>query len=271
MAKNGNHKNAAVVRDEEKIVTAIPKGAKAGTGQGMDVAATDKLVPIITIAKTNSPQVDSSSDKYVAGAVPGSIIILDDVIDGNSGIYFQECVFQKVWIEWVDRDKGGGFVTRYANVVTKRGQDRPDCPDPIEPEGYGFRNKRTNNLITNHHNHYGFILRRGESQPYMISFKGSGISESRKWNTMFSSVDGQGNKTDRAQFQWLLRTKKKMNAKGSWHDIYVERKGMVTKGGEYDEAQVDMGRALADSFADQKLIGDFASMTEASEDDDGRL
>ena len=269
MAKNGNHKNVVKREEPPAMLMELPEGAVEGTGLGISNEAADNLVPLVAILQPLSPEVDRTSDKYVDGAEPGTILLrsdpVDPKVDGAIGLLFQRCGFQRVWIEWVDRDKGGGFVARYADV-----NGRPDCPDDLEKDGYGFRNKRSGNLISNHHNHVGYVLGRGQPQPYMISYKGAGISESRTWMSLTPRTIG-AKKTDAPMFQWLLTAKQKKNSKGRWFDIHPTFKGLVSKNGKYDEAQVEMGRQLAKSLEQQQISGDFASMSEASPDDDGRL
>lgn len=83
-------------------------GADAGVGfEG--TTAKDLSVPFLGILQSNSPQVE---DGTVEGAKPGMIIntVTNELIDGEKGQIFIPVHYDRAYVEWTPRDKGGGFV-----------------------------------------------------------------------------------------------------------------------------------------------------------------
>jgi hypothetical protein len=94
---------------EQLPAAAYDYGADAGVGfEG--TTANDLSIPFIGILQSNSPQIDG--DNPVAGAKPGMLIntVTGDLIDGDKGQAFIPVHYDRAFVEWVPRTKGGGFV-----------------------------------------------------------------------------------------------------------------------------------------------------------------
>jgi hypothetical protein len=110
-----NAEKAAVSTEVATTAAALPAvagaydyGADAGVGfEG--TTAKDLSIPFIGILQSNSPQVE---DGGVAGAKPGMLIntVTNDLIDGDKGQAFIPVHYDRAFVEWVPRTKGGGFV-----------------------------------------------------------------------------------------------------------------------------------------------------------------
>lgn len=90
------------------VTGAYDYGADAGVGfEG--TTAKDLSVPFIGILQANSPQVE---DGGIAGAKPGMLIntVTNELIDGDKGQGFIPVHYDRAFVEWVPRLKGGGFV-----------------------------------------------------------------------------------------------------------------------------------------------------------------
>lgn len=77
-------------------------------GQGFEHQTRDDIsIPFLAVLQDNSPQVTDRED-----CKPGMLFntVTEDVIDGKKGIKFVPATTQHVFVEWVPRDKGGGFV-----------------------------------------------------------------------------------------------------------------------------------------------------------------
>src|SRR5687768_2532998 len=88
-------------------------GADAGVGfEG--TTAKDLSVPFIGILQSNSPQIDG--DSPVEGAKAGMLIntVTNDLIAGDKGQPFVPVHYDRAYVEWTPRDKGGGFVALHA-------------------------------------------------------------------------------------------------------------------------------------------------------------
>lgn len=88
-------------------------GSEAGVGfEG--TTAKDLSVPFIGILQSNSPQIEG--DSPVEGAKSGMLIntVTNDLIDGDKGVPFIPVHYDRAYVEWTPRDKGGGFVALHA-------------------------------------------------------------------------------------------------------------------------------------------------------------
>lgn len=86
----------------------------------IDIPETESLVPfpMIKLLQALSPELDEEDGKYIKKAKIGDICITDGsktmCIDGEKGIRFSPILVRKNWVEWVPRNKGGGFVASYS-------------------------------------------------------------------------------------------------------------------------------------------------------------
>jgi hypothetical protein len=82
--------------------------------QGLDVK--DIAIPYIAILQALSPQVKKGEQK-IPGAEEGDIFnnVTSKVVKGSTGISVVPCAYQKRYVEWKDRLKGGGFVKSHTN------------------------------------------------------------------------------------------------------------------------------------------------------------
>lgn len=105
-----NDKNAVAKAKDQALVTNgdYDYGSDAGVGfEG--TTAKDLSIPFIGILQSNSPQVE---DGTVEGAKPGMLIntVTNELIDGDKGQTFIPVHYDRAYVEWTPRDKGGGFV-----------------------------------------------------------------------------------------------------------------------------------------------------------------
>lgn len=262
-------KAVATIDEKSKAMAAVEAGLtmpsssdlEAGTGQGISREAADNLIPIITVFQSLSPQVNKQDPRYIEGAEAGKIWLRNTpdaaIIDGDTGFYWQWVAYQRRWIEWIDRDAGGGFVAAYDDAGGK-----PALPGVVKSakNPWNWVNPATGNEIALFHNHLGYVLGHGAPQPYLISYKGSGLRESRNWMSMVPLIreDTQA-KSNLFDYIWLVAAKYKSNTKGHWHDLVpVKRLPGFAK-----PEQIKMGRELADSFASNKVQADMRGATGA--------
>jgi hypothetical protein len=93
---------------EQLPAAAYDYGADAGVGfEG--TTAKDLSIPFLGILQSNSPQVE---DGGVEGAKPGMLIntVTNELLDGDVGQAFIPVHYDRAFVEWVPRNKGGGFV-----------------------------------------------------------------------------------------------------------------------------------------------------------------
>lgn len=99
-------------------------------GRGFEnVTQQDVGVPFLNLLQANSPEVTDGDAKQVKGAKAGMFMdsISKQLFDGEKGIVLVPCATQHVFVEWVPRDAGCGFVavhTLDSEVVKKVTQGR---------------------------------------------------------------------------------------------------------------------------------------------------
>lgn len=251
---SGNGQQLPAQIDESAFLSQSSEALAPGTGAGISTEAADNLIPLITVFQALSPQVSKEDPRYIEGAEAGSIWLRNHnlLIKGSTGFYWMRVAFERNWIEWIDRERGGGFVARYDDIG-----EIPDCTTAVRSSRnrFNFTNQSTGNEITMFHNHYGFVLGQSPTPlPYMISYKGAGITVSRSWNSQFPQIrEDTKVKADAWDFIWQMTTQFKSNTKGKWYDLVPHRR----LPGYTKPELVTMAKALATQFEKKEVQGDF--------------
>lgn len=102
-------KEVATVDPKSQAIAAFDYGDDAGLGtEGLSSA--DVSIPFINLLQPLSPEV--TGDQALEGAAAGMFFnsVTKDLFNGKTGFLFQPCERQAVFVEWVPRKQGGGFV-----------------------------------------------------------------------------------------------------------------------------------------------------------------
>lgn len=134
----------------------------------------DYAIPILRILQALSPQCIKSDSRYIKGAEAGMIYntVTKEIYDGEVGIDIIPCYFNSVQVEYVPREKGGGFVDVYY-----RGE---------EPEVAGTNEKgkpilKNGNTLVQTAQHF-VLLKHGENySPCLMPMESTNLSISRNW------------------------------------------------------------------------------------------
>lgn len=105
-------KEVAVVEERSTALATFDVGGMVGDGS--EGTTQDQVsIPFINLLQPLSPQV--SGDNPVDGAKSGDFYIpaIDQLIPGKTGFLFQPCHRENVYVEWVPKDAGGGFVAKH--------------------------------------------------------------------------------------------------------------------------------------------------------------
>lgn len=72
----------------------------------------DFSIPYLSLLQSGSPQCKKKDAGYIEGCEEGMLMntVTKEVFDGKTGIRFQPCATQHVFVEWKPRDAGGGLV-----------------------------------------------------------------------------------------------------------------------------------------------------------------
>lgn len=230
-----------------RAVAAVPKTDVPATiaeqiaqdaGKGVSLAQEDNLVPLIYVLQPLSPQADESDSRHLPGAKPGMIWLknaAEPVIDGSEGIVFQPCFFQKNWVEWIPRDKGGGLVG-ITDECPKEAQQVKDgnLIKYIMPNGNEVKETRY---------HFGFVHIEDQRLPYCIPLTSTGHTVSRDLTSRMRSKVVNGVRAPSWAYLYKLTTISKQNKKGKWFQFNIEDLSMVD-----DMADYTAGRNLYKSM-----------------------
>jgi len=152
----------------------------------------DCAIPRLSLLQSNSPQCAKGNAKYIKGAEAGDLFdsVNQKIFKGEDGVTVIPCHFRKTFLEWHDRDSkdGAGFVADHGND-----------PSVLDACVKNDKNKfvtEAGTIVEETAEYYVLLLDEdGIAEPYVLSMKSSGLTVSRKWNS-------------------LLKLAKRKNAKG---------------------------------------------------------
>jgi len=214
--------------NEQKGGTVVPlakAGAVAGFDYGQDkgvgfenVKGSDLSVPFLAILQSNSPQVE---EKDPEGSVPGMIFntVTKELVDGARGVLFQPVYMDSAIVEWVPREKGGGFVGIHqaSSDIVKKAIAANDG------RTFGKLKNGDNDLVETH---YVYGLTYDDDGVTLtgfavLSFKSTGIPIFKDWQTaMVLATRPIGAPVFALRAR--LRTKKTKNEKGTFHVFVID-------------------------------------------------
>lgn len=212
----------AVKKTEKKLPASAPDWGEDAGGGFEDTTAADLSVPFLNVLQSNSPQVE---DKDPTGAESGMIFntVTRELHDGDKGLIFLPCHKEgPLWVEWVPRHKGGGYVTSHAPDSAEVEEARGNPPilnergEPTRKLRYG-----DNELIETYYM-YGLMLDEEglESQGFaVISFTSTKIKPYRDWVTAMYTLKGR---PPLFANRGRIKTVRQKNDDGSYYNFRVE-------------------------------------------------
>lgn len=240
----------------------------ADSGKGFEEANKDAYaIPFLTLLQDLSPQTKKKMPGYIEGAKPGQIFqsvsleLFDDV-------RVIPCHYSQVFIEWIPRSKGGGFVASY---------------DPVEGAKKALTGIRdggkltlpNGNELADTRQHFVLVVAKDGlvAAPALLALKATGLKVSRRWMAQMRSamIEVNGRLIEPPMFAWSYRltAEEEANEQGSWYawsitdrtavsnlDLYRQAKlfGQSMKGGavkvNYDEMQTHVDSPMRD-FSDR--------------------
>lgn len=189
-------------------------------GAGFEGMTQDELlIPFLNLIQKGSRVADEEHTEYIEGAKAGFIMnsVSEALVDGKEGILFIPVHRENNWIEWIPRDKGGGFVARHepgSDIVAKAKEDF-DFGAWETPDG--------NDLVDTRYI-FGLIVDEdGGYQPAMIAFSKTQLKPYQKWMSQARGIQGRDPRTGRRKtiplfgHTYRLTTRGRQNESGSWH------------------------------------------------------
>lgn len=162
-------------------------GEHAGRGK-QNMTSEDVAIPFLNLLQAGSPQVTDGEGKYIMGAKAGDLV--NSVTNQLLGkeVYVVPCLTEHCFIEWVPRDKGGGFVARHelsSDIVAQAKRTSADRRKLKTPDG--------NDLVETYYL-YALMLDGPDGKesvsPIVIGFCSSKIKVYKGMNTALMSIKG---------------------------------------------------------------------------------
>lgn len=181
MARRKNDKNlpakrgttAAAVKIEDQMLV----DARESSGFE-DMGADDFAIPFIVILQALSPQVRGQG--RIKGAAEGDFFntVTNEVIKGDLQII--PCAYEKAYVEWVPRNKGGGFVRKHNDQSILEQTERNDENADMLPNG--------NQVVTTAYHYCLLVKDDGTAEQVVIGLTSTQLKKSRRWNSTMMSM-----------------------------------------------------------------------------------
>lgn len=245
----------------EGVSADILKIAKQNQGAGSSSDAADNIIPFIYVLHQMSPVAMPRNPAYIEGAEAGDFWLknsADQIVKGEEGFEFQPVFFSKCWLEW--KPDRGGFVAKHAT----RPEDAEEVVVNKKTGKMGWQMPNGNDVIETREV-AGFVLGRGAPMPYVMTFKGSGHTIVKAWNTTCQQkVSADGTKWPAWSFSYHITSQYRSNDQGDWFLPKIEQ-------GEDLRVDTDAfmrGYGLFKAFSSgQKVTEDYADDTAGTDDD----
>ena len=220
MAENKNE----VAESKATAISTFDDSLLSG-GTGLEETTTeDFAIPFIRVLQPMSPQLQKQHGSYVAGASAGDLYntVTGEAFDGETGISIVPCAYNKKYIEWIPREKGGGLVnaSHDISVLSKCTRD-PETRRYYTPEG---------NEIVETAQFFVLVVKDGTAQQAVLAFTSTQLGVARKWLTMLRMArvqNARGESVEAPMFAYTynLSSITQSNDKGSWNAYSINQEG----------------------------------------------
>lgn len=182
----------------------------------------DLGVPFLQILQKGSPQIDKTHKEYatkrIEDAEVGDIIntVTNEVL--AQPVTFIPCTYEKLYVEWTPRDKGGGIVKshRDANILLECTRD--DKGHDILKNG---------NLVVTTAYFGGLVVHEdGSRVPAVVSFTSTQLKKARFWLQQMMNKKLNGKPLPMFSHAYSLTTIPESNNKGSWMGWKIDNGAM---------------------------------------------
>tara|TARA_R110000744_G_scaffold202965_2_gene321856 strand:+ start:140 stop:913 length:774 start_codon:yes stop_codon:yes gene_type:complete len=194
-------------------------------GTGLEeTTSEDFAIPFIRVLQPMSPQLQKQHGSYVAGASAGTLYntVTGEAYDGEKGILIVPCAYNKKYIEWIPREKGGGLVNANHDIAILSSCTRDsDNRRYYTPAG---------NEIVETAQFFVLIVSEGAPQQAVLALTSTQLGVARKWLTMLRMARVQNSKGESVEapmfaYTYRLTSNVMSNDKGSWNSYSINQEG----------------------------------------------
>ena len=219
--------NKEIVVKEDQLPTELLDEITASAGVGTAFDSSEMQLPFIRILQALSPQANKKDDAFIEGSGQGDAFntVTNEFWGGDDGLIVVPCYQETKFLEFIDRESGGGFV----------GELEPSHPDIQKATRTGAKEILPNgNQLVKSAQHYCLIIGDvGIIQPAIVDMKSSQLKVSRRWKTQIAMQKIRHPKTNALltpavyATMWKLTTVQESNTEGTWYNWSVTKHGLV--------------------------------------------
>jgi hypothetical protein len=141
------------------------------------MTAADIAIPFILVLQALSPQI--RGDNRIEGANEGDFYnTVTNFVYGEQ-IQLIPCAFNKAWVEWSPREKGGGFIRQYSDISILDKCIKNDKNQDMLKSG---------NIIVTTAYHYCILLHLGNIERVVVALTSTQLKKSRRWNSQMMAL-----------------------------------------------------------------------------------
>ena len=213
-------------------------------GNGME--GTDResfAIPFIRVLQQLSPQCTEGKTGYNPKARPGMIFntVTGELIDGQEGIIFLPCAYQRRFIQWGPRGSSdnGGFKGEWlpedaAAAISDGRVKKFDDGKYYFPNERGEINPKKCDYLADTRSHFGLVLTDNGPVQALLALSGSQIKKSKQLMGILSSIRIGGVEPPTWMTKIKVTTVQESNDQGSWYGVRVEAAGQIEDAETYD-------------------------------------
>jgi hypothetical protein len=265
--------STAVAKAKANEVAQLPAGIDFSDdlGGGMEGADRDSFaIPFLRVLHKQSPQCDEADPNYIEGAKQGKLFnsVTLQLFDGEEGVLFVPCAFQRRFLRWGPRSgDGAGYKGEYLPEDVARMRDEGEVKELdgrlFFPLDNGEVSEKKCDRLADTRSHFGLILDGDEVHQVVLALSSTQIKKSKQLMSMLSAVRVQGPNGLVSPPTWAnkvrITTVPESNDQGSWHGVKFAPEGFVDSADLYNA-----GKAFHDAISKGEAKANFAETEEAS-------
>mgnify|MGYP001197026004 CR=1 FL=1 len=234
--------NAVATQESALPASALADRIAQDSGAGMEGADKDSFaIPFVRVLQQMSPQCTAGKTGYNPKAKAGMLYntVTGELFDGEAGIIFVPCAFQRRFIQWAPRGaEGSSYKGEWLpEEVTEKllaGEFQKGTDGRIyvdEP------NPKKSDYVADTRNHFGLMVTDKGVAQVLLSLSSTQIKKSKQLMGILSSIRINGQVPPTWLSKIRITTLPESNDQGSWFGIRVEHAGFVDDPKLYDMAR----------------------------------